>query len=200
MSVDQWDQREICPDGACTGVIGPQGTCKTCGRVMPNWGDPRRRGLIEEPEEKPVEKVAEDKGDWDERTLCADGSCTGVIGKQGSCKVCGKLADGSEPAEREIDDEESFENEDDHDDEDPDDSDDDDDRETASDEDDDEDDEDEDGDEEEDDHDDEADDNREAASADAAQADDDRKNCPDGACIGLIGANNKCKVCGKAAA
>ena len=27
------------------GVIGPDGTCKVCGRVAPNWGDDRRRGL-----------------------------------------------------------------------------------------------------------------------------------------------------------
>ena len=40
-----WDQRELCPDGACVGVIGPTGTCKTCGRAAANWGDERNRGL-----------------------------------------------------------------------------------------------------------------------------------------------------------
>ena len=25
MSVDEWDQRAVCPDGTCIGVIGPDG-------------------------------------------------------------------------------------------------------------------------------------------------------------------------------
>jgi hypothetical protein len=27
------EERELCPDGACIGVIGPAGKCKVCGRV-----------------------------------------------------------------------------------------------------------------------------------------------------------------------
>jgi hypothetical protein len=30
--------------------------------------------------------------DWDHRQLCADGSCVGVIGSDGTCKVCGRAA------------------------------------------------------------------------------------------------------------
>ena len=46
MAVSEWDHRQLCPDGACNGVIGQEGTCKVCGRVAPDWGDERRRGLI----------------------------------------------------------------------------------------------------------------------------------------------------------
>ena len=46
MSVGEWDKRQLCPDGACVGVIGQSGTCKVCGREAPNWGDERKRGLI----------------------------------------------------------------------------------------------------------------------------------------------------------
>ena len=28
----EWDERKLCPDGACTGVIGPDGTCHVCKR------------------------------------------------------------------------------------------------------------------------------------------------------------------------
>lgn len=28
--------------------------------------------------------------DWDNRRLCSDGSCIGVIGPDGRCKECGK--------------------------------------------------------------------------------------------------------------
>lgn len=141
MSVDEWDQRELCPDGACTGVIGRDGTCKVCGHVATNWGDERTRGLKEEPaaaaEEPEAEATAlEDESDYDgedyadedddeyeededdeadengdapsdnaghaaasgwedDRQLCPDGTCIGVIGDDGKCKVCGTRAIGA---------------------------------------------------------------------------------------------------------
>jgi hypothetical protein len=51
MAVGEWDHRQLCPDGGCVGVIGPDGTCKVCGRAAPNWGDERKRGLIDLPED-----------------------------------------------------------------------------------------------------------------------------------------------------
>lgn len=97
---NDWDQRQLCPDGACIGVIGPDGTCKVCGRVAPNWGDERRRGQI--PEEDVAEQVEanvaardlpEAPEDFEHRQLCPDGACIGVIGDDGRCKVCGKPAE-----------------------------------------------------------------------------------------------------------
>ncbi len=112
-----WDQRELCPDGACVGVIGPAGTCKTCGRAATNWGDERNRGLTPLPpgdvETAPVddeemrdddeeldddEDGDEDEDDdadapaaeWTERKLCPDDACIGVLGADDRCKVCGK--------------------------------------------------------------------------------------------------------------
>ena len=118
MSEVEWDQRILCPDGACTGLIGPDGTCKVCGHVMPNWGDERMRGLQpdpdedvdagEEPSDDDVDEAADDTddededvgedeaepaagaGEWTERKLCDDGACVGVIGDDGRCTVCGK--------------------------------------------------------------------------------------------------------------
>ncbi len=29
---DDWDKRVLCSDGACIGVIGPDGKCKECGK------------------------------------------------------------------------------------------------------------------------------------------------------------------------
>jgi hypothetical protein len=101
--VSEWDLRQLCPDGSCVGVIGSDGTCKVCGRAAPNWGDERKRGMVDEPEdEEQVE--AEDRGpasepveperdqDWDERKLCPDEGCIGVIGDDGTCKTCGRSA------------------------------------------------------------------------------------------------------------
>ena len=109
MSVDEWDERILCPNGACNGLIGKDGTCKVCGHVMPNWGDERMRGLSDEPDEdedddelddedgddeleddEEIEADGEQPEGCDDRKLCDDGACVGVIGKDGVCTVCGK--------------------------------------------------------------------------------------------------------------
>ena len=66
MAVDDWDRRELCSNGACVGVIGPDGTCKVCGHVAPNWGDERRRGLTPLPPDSPIEDEDDDEDDDDE--------------------------------------------------------------------------------------------------------------------------------------
>jgi hypothetical protein len=106
----EWDQRQLCSDGGCTGVIGADGTCKVCGRVAPNWGDERRRGRRNTDEvdaeaeaaapppaqsvvaPAPVVGTLEIDDDLDKRQLCPDGSCIGVIGDDGRCRVCGRAA------------------------------------------------------------------------------------------------------------
>ena len=140
MAVGEWDQRQLCSDGACIGVIGADGTCKVCGRAAPNWGDERNRGLIDPPDD-------EDEDEDDDEDLAADGG-----------------------------------------DEDDDDGDDDDD-----------DDDDDDGDDEgdEDDGDDEPP-GPEIAAAPRGEW-SARRLCPDGACIGVIGPDGRCKVCGRRA-
>jgi hypothetical protein len=99
-----WNHRELCPDGACTGLVGPDGVCKVCGKAVPNWGDERMRGLQEEPADADEDRGEEDEDDdeayededaeapaeWSERKLCDDGACVGVIGSDGKCTVCGK--------------------------------------------------------------------------------------------------------------
>ncbi len=229
MTVGDWDRRQLCADGSCVGVIGPDGTCKVCGRAAPNWGEERKRGLVEMPIDEstlggdgehgedadasadPIAPAAAAQlGDWAQRSLCPDGACVGLIGADGKCKVCGKVgvpATSAEADEYEDDDEDDE-------------------------------DEDEEGDNPEDSHadTDEADeadavDNAELAAQDAALAaaadelagvatrgevarvdqiaaaaattaepeDDVRRLCPDGACVGLLGSDGRCKVCGKRA-
>jgi len=149
VTVGEWDERQLCADGACIGLIGPSGTCKVCGRAAPNWGDERKRGLVadatpSDDDQPDGEGTAEDAvavraGD-PERVLCPDGACIGVIGDDGRCKVCGKVEQtgGAKPSEADA-----------------------------------------------------------APGLDEPEA--ERKLCPDGACVGVIGPNGTCKVCGKAA-
>lgn len=214
MAVGEWDQRQLCPDGSCIGLIGANGLCKVCGRAAQGWGEERKRGLVAEAadtsdvldeneddddlEDDLTEDDAagdDDEGDyeeddeddevdpispsapatlgalaeWADRRLCPDGSCIGLIGDDGRCKICGKVGSAAragsaakgraddaalEAAASEL-------------------------AASAS---------------------------PEAVSAIApapALVDDDvasRKLCPDGGCVGVIGNDGRCKVCGKEAA
>ena len=161
--MSEWDRRQLCPDGACVGVIGPDGRCNVCGRVAPAWGDERNRGLAEPDEDEdededdadePIDEIDPaapaalgEAAEWQKRALCPDGNCIGVIGAGGICNVCGKAATAEAKelvaAATEL-----------------------------------------------------------ASIATDADVDDseNRALCPDGACIGLIGPDGKCKVCGKEAA
>jgi len=222
MTVGDWDRRELCPDGSCTGLIGPEGTCKVCGRVAPNWGEERKRGTQDvadddadeddedededdaaEPDPiKPATKVAIGGGEWASRALCPDGGCVGLIGPDGTCKVCGKVGVVPAAADAATTDDDDEDYDDDDEDNDSDDGDGDD------------------ADDDVDDHDDSIDDELAAAAdelagvasvsevasansiAKAAESEDEdnRKLCPDGACIGVIGPDGKCKICRKDAA
>lgn len=111
-----WDRRALCSDGNCIGIIGPDGRCKVCG--LPYEGElpipaesgaeagdeinnvPAEASTADEqtPDtEDPAADGEEKVDDWEDRTLCVDGNCIGVIGPDGRCKVCGKPHPGKEP-------------------------------------------------------------------------------------------------------
>ena len=98
-----WDHRVLCSDGNCIGVIGPDGCCKECGKKYE--GDLPEQGSAEEkdeplvPEEENRSSAATETheiadadmdDEWENRVLCSDGTCIGVIGPDGKCKECGK--------------------------------------------------------------------------------------------------------------
>jgi hypothetical protein len=102
-----WENRTLCSDESCIGVIRPDGHCKECGKkfkgdlpkasIQAETAPPPVEPEIVETQEKSV-KSAEQKNAkfqideyWEKRTLCSDESCIGVIGPGGRCKECGKL-------------------------------------------------------------------------------------------------------------
>lgn len=83
------DSRRLCPDGACIGVIGDDGRCRVCGRADD--------GSIQTPVTREMEastvevgEVGDDAFAADDRELCPDGACIGIIGSDGKCKACGR--------------------------------------------------------------------------------------------------------------
>ena len=105
-------RRILCPDGACIGVIGSDGRCKECGAELADedkadfeearQAEPEDDGDGEDREPDPAHwPLMADDGDpeLDERELCPDGMCIGVIGANGRCKECGKPVDWTEDDE-----------------------------------------------------------------------------------------------------
>jgi hypothetical protein len=106
----EWEQRTLCSDEGCIGVIGPDGRCKECGlsykggpseNIEQTPADAKFEEVVEDEDvDEDVEDFSEDGDEktitdleWEQRTLCSDESCIGVIGPNGRCNECGKPQD-----------------------------------------------------------------------------------------------------------
>jgi len=92
----EWEQRKLCIDESCIGVIGLDRRCKECGLPFeegPSDGT-EEESAVEDFEaaaaEEELEDVAENGAEtshadleWEQRRLCIDESCIGVIGPDG---------------------------------------------------------------------------------------------------------------------
>ena len=92
-----WENRILCIDESCIGVVGPDGRCNECGRPYEGKQPedmPPSQNLDESSKEEEIVEDEEDELqpdiDWENRTLCIDESCIGVVGPDGCCKECGK--------------------------------------------------------------------------------------------------------------
>lgn len=96
--------RSLCPDELCVGLIGQDGRCKVCGKAgtPPSAGSPGSSDAddvndLSEPDAA-TDAEASATGDSDsdpafqDRALCPDDSCIGLLGPDGRCKECGKAA------------------------------------------------------------------------------------------------------------
>ncbi|MGD2097709.1 MAG: hypothetical protein PVG35_09020 [Desulfobacterales bacterium] len=94
---NKWENRILCRDESCIGVIGPDGRCKECGRPYEKEQTEDKAHTAESYENQAADAAVADVpptsdngDDWENRTLCSDESCIGVIGPDGRCKECGK--------------------------------------------------------------------------------------------------------------
>jgi hypothetical protein len=97
--VIDWENRRLCSDGNCIGVIGADGRCKECGRPHePTTGLSVERPAAPAPASAApaADPSSGDRAgdDWENRRLCSDGNCIGVIGADGRCRECGKPYEG----------------------------------------------------------------------------------------------------------
>lgn len=101
--VQGFDERILCPEGSCTGVIGNDGRCSVCKMIRDKpmaATDSKRLDTCAEENNTPheitssgrdVRKDEESEENFDpDRRICVDGSCIGVIGSEGNCRECGK--------------------------------------------------------------------------------------------------------------
>ena len=89
-----FDSRELCPDDACIGVLDAKGVCPECGKSSPRKTPFRSAPEIREVE-APIAPSASASSDDDafsddDRELCPDDACIGLIGPNGRCKECGR--------------------------------------------------------------------------------------------------------------
>ena len=104
-----WNNRILCSDGNCIGVIGSDGRCKECGKKYE--GDLPTLSSLEDDDQPVAQEADASPGttepspgtteppevtdapvddEWENRVLCSDGNCIGIIGSDGKCKECGK--------------------------------------------------------------------------------------------------------------
>jgi len=112
-------RRKLCPDGTCIGVIGDDGRCGECGRTeaQAEAGEARLKDGAEVVDSPVTGYGGSDLGDVENggdgssstdigaagagstgfdpttRRLCDDGSCVGVVGDDGVCRVCGRRSE-----------------------------------------------------------------------------------------------------------
>jgi len=101
-NTSDWDNRVLCSDGNCIGVIGSDGRCKECGKkyegelpAMSPSENEDQAGAEDADSASATTEITEAadapvNDEWENRVLCSDGSCIGVIGPDGKCKECGK--------------------------------------------------------------------------------------------------------------
>jgi hypothetical protein len=109
---EDWSRRILCSDGNCIGTIGPDGRCRECGKPYegdlpadfdadadvsedePDEDTEAENTAPEETDDEIEDAPADSDDDWENRILCSDGNCIGVIGPDGRCKECGKPYEG----------------------------------------------------------------------------------------------------------
>jgi hypothetical protein len=99
LTEQEWEERTLCADETCIGIVGEDGICGVCGRDSQGaaLGDDAVDGDSSEEESAASaspgladEEAIEDEVEIDssDRILCSDEACIGLVGPDGYCKIC----------------------------------------------------------------------------------------------------------------
>ncbi|MCU1280405.1 MAG: hypothetical protein JWM53_3951 [bacterium] len=89
------EDRVLCSDGGCLGIV-VDGKCNVCGLASvtsprdPGSGHPGNTATSGGGDMVSEGGHVDEAFDDDERQLCPDGACTGLLGPDSKCKVCGR--------------------------------------------------------------------------------------------------------------
>ena len=84
------ENRELCPDGRCVGIMGADGHCGTCGAPRSGSRAAAERLPDPGPPRAAQAESAAEAFDPDARILCWDDRCVGILGPDGRCGTCGR--------------------------------------------------------------------------------------------------------------
>lgn len=84
-SNQEWDQRVLCPNENCIGLLSTNATCGLCG-----FG--KAPVLMEEPAELAARTEVATTDDFALRHLCPNDNCIGVLDTNQRCALCGSQA------------------------------------------------------------------------------------------------------------
>ncbi len=100
------EERILCEDDTCIGLVGSDRKCKVCGRVyegsspLPKGGEDSADSEISTASMESSALLSEtDKADPGERIPCLDDLCVGIIGPDGKCGTCGKSTSDADSGE-----------------------------------------------------------------------------------------------------
>ena len=109
------ESRRLCGDPACIGVIGTDGHCRACGRIGEGEEPRVHRAVTDDPvaelataaagppsaeravadteEESDADRIGPSGAEsLDDRRLCTDPGCIGVLNAEGRCSECGRTS------------------------------------------------------------------------------------------------------------
>jgi len=94
------EERILCEDGACIGLVGRDGRCRVCGLTysgdLSAFDGQRETSTEDSAARAEVTSQSEmvvgddDSVDVNDRICCPDDTCIGIIGANGRCGTCGR--------------------------------------------------------------------------------------------------------------
>lgn len=85
----EWQTRILCGDENCIGIIDENGHCTECGKTLEETKRKANTDFSHEYDDVPPD-YKDEPPDFENRILCSDENCIGIIGPDGRCTECGR--------------------------------------------------------------------------------------------------------------